>query len=109
MAFRIIPKIVPTLEDLGLGEQIKWMCNRSKGLILITGPTGSGKSTNMAAMIEYINQNHKKHILTVEDPVEFSFESKQSLISQREIGNSTKSFEKAMKGLLREDPDVIVL
>lgn len=109
IALRIIPKIVPTIEELGLWEQVKWMCERWKGLILVTGPTGAGKSTNMAAMIEYINQNHQKHIITVEDPVEFAFESKKSLISQREIGNSTKSFEKAMKAMLREDPDVIML
>lgn len=109
IAMRIIPKKIPTLEELGLWEQIKWMCGRSKGLILITWPTGSGKSTNMAAMLEYINENFQKHIITVEDPVEFSFEEKKCLINQRELGNSTKSFEKAMKALLREDPDVIVI
>ena len=109
IAFRIIPKKVPTLEELWLWEQVKWMCGKAKGLILITWPTGAGKSTNMAAMIEYINENFAKHIITVEDPVEFTFESKKSLISQRELWNSTKSFEKAMKAMLREDPDVIVL
>lgn len=109
IAMRIIPKIVPTVDELWLWDVAKWMCGRSKWLILVTGPTGAGKSTNMAAMLEYINQNFQKHIITVEDPVEFTFESKKSLISQREIGNSTKSFEKAMKSLLREDPDVIML
>ncbi|MDD3794014.1 MAG: type IV pilus twitching motility protein PilT [Candidatus Gracilibacteria bacterium] len=109
IAFRIIPSKIPTLEELGLGEQIKEMCNKSKGLILITGPTGSGKSTNMAAMIDYINKNHKKHIITIEDPIEFSFKSDKSLINQREIGNHTIYFGNAMKSSLREDPDVIMV
>ena len=90
VALRLIPEKIPTLEELGLGEQIKEMCHKQKGLILVTGPTGSGKSTNLAAMIEYINTNFKKHIITIEDPVEFAFKSKQSLINQREIGNHTK-------------------
>lgn len=109
IAMRIIPKKVPTLDELGLWEQIKAMCGKSKWLILMTGPTGAGKSTNLAAMIEYINENYQKHIITVEDPVEFAFESKKSLISQREVWNSTKTFERAMKSMLREDPDVIMI
>ncbi|NVP17712.1 PilT/PilU family type 4a pilus ATPase [Candidatus Gracilibacteria bacterium] len=109
IAFRIIPNEIPSMDELGLGDQIKEMCNKSKGLILITGPTGSGKSTNMAAMIDYINKNFKKHIITIEDPIEFSFLSDKSLINQREIGSHTNEFSNAMKSSLREDPDVIML
>ncbi|MDD4151366.1 MAG: type IV pilus twitching motility protein PilT [Candidatus Gracilibacteria bacterium] len=109
IALRIIPTEIPSLEDLGLGDTIKEMCNKNKGLILVTGPTGSGKSTNLAAMIDYINSNFKKHIITVEDPVEFSFNSKKSLINQRELGNHTKGFPEAIRRALREDPDVIML
>ncbi len=109
VALRIIPKDIPTLEWLGLSEQIKTLCNKSKGLILVTGPTWAGKSTNLAAMIDYINSNFKKHIITIEDPVEFHFDSKQCLISQRELGTNTHSFSNAMKYVLREDPDVIMI
>lgn len=109
LALRSIPSEIPTLEDLWLGDQVKEMCNKWKGLILVTGPTGSWKSTNLAAMIDYINNNMKKHILTVEDPVEFAFKSKKSLINQREIWNSTKGFSEAIRASLREDPDVIMI
>ncbi|MCP4523097.1 MAG: PilT/PilU family type 4a pilus ATPase [Candidatus Gracilibacteria bacterium] len=109
VAFRLIPSQIPTMEELGLGDQIKAMCDKTKGLILVTGPTGSGKSTNLAAMINYINKNHRKHIITIEDPIEFAFHSDKSLINQREIGNHTKSFSHAMRSALREDPDVIVI
>lgn len=87
IAMRIIPTLIPTLEDLGLGDTIKDMCNKNKGLILVTWPTWSWKSTNLAAMIDYINSNFKKHIITVEDPLEFSFDSKKSLINQRKLVN----------------------
>jgi twitching motility protein PilT len=109
IAMRIIPREIPTLEQLWLWEIIKTMCSKSKGLILMTGPTGSGKSTNLAGMIDFINSNFKKHIITIEDPVEFSFESKKSLINQRELWNNTKSFANAMRSALREDPNVIML
>lgn len=109
IAMRLIPKTIPTMEELGLGEQIKAMCNKSKGLILVTGPTGSGKSTNLAAMINYINENQKKHILTIEDPIEFSYKSEKSLVNQREVGSHTKGFSAAIRSALREDPDVIML
>ncbi|MCD5380359.1 PilT/PilU family type 4a pilus ATPase, partial [Candidatus Gracilibacteria bacterium] len=109
IAMRIIPKNIPSIEELGLGEKVKEMCNKSKGLILITGPTGSGKSTNLAAMIDYINKNFKKHIVTIEDPVEFSFKSDKCLINQREVGSHTHGFAPAIKASLREDPDIIMV
>lgn len=109
IAMRIIPWEVPTLESLNLWDVIKKMCQKSKWLILVTWPTGAGKSTNLAAMIDYINTNYKKHIITIEDPVEFNITSNKSLINQREIGSHTKWFEHAMKSVLREDPDVIML
>ena len=109
IAFRHIPSTIPTLDSLGLPDHIKQMCNKSKGLILVTGPTGSGKSTNLAAMVDYINKNHKKHIITIEDPIEFAFHSEQSLINQREVGNTTHDFSTAIRSSLREDPDVIMV
>lgn len=109
MALRIIPSKIPTMEELGLWEWLKEMCNRSKWLVLITWPTGSWKSTNLAAMIDYINKNHKKHIITIEDPIEFAFQSDKSLINQREIWSHTKWFSNAIRAVLREDPDVIMI
>jgi len=109
IAFRSIPEDIPSMESLGLGEQMKTMCQKSKWLILITGPTGTGKSTNLAGMIDYINTNFRKHIITIEDPVEFVFKNKKSLINQREVGIHTKSFASAIKASLREDPDVIMI
>lgn len=109
IAMRRIPNSVPTFKELGLWEHIQEMCNKSKWLILVTGPTWSGKSTNLAAMIDYINSNFNKHIITIEDPVEFSFKSKKSLINQREVWSHTKWFEPAIRASLREDPDVIMV
>lgn len=109
IAFRIIPSQIPTLDELWLWDQIKEMCNKSKWLILITWPTWSWKSTNMATMIDYINKTQKKHIITIEDPIEFSFISDKSLINQREIWNHTNVFSNAMKASLREDPDIIMV
>ena len=109
IAMRLIPEKIPTLEELWLWEQIKDMCNKSKWLVLVTWPTGSGKSTNLAAMIDYINSNHAKHIITIEDPVEFSFQSKKSLINQREIWNSAKWFSESIRSSLREDPDIVMV
>lgn len=109
IALRIIPSDIPNMEDLWLWAQIKEMCNKSKWLILMTWPTGSWKSTNLAAMIEYMNTNFKKHIITIEDPVEFAFKSKNSLINQREIWTSTHWFPEAIRASLREDPDVIMV
>jgi twitching motility protein PilT len=107
--FRTIPTKILTLEQLNAPEVLKRLCHLHKGLILVTGPTGSGKSTTLAAMIDYINNNFNKHILTVEDPVEFVHTPKRSLINQREVGGSTRSFAKALKSALREDPDVILV
>ena len=109
IAFRIIPKKIPTLESLGLGDKIKELCSKEKWLILVTWPTGSWKSTNLAAMIDFINNNSKKHIITIEDPIEFVFKSEKCLINQREIWNHTFGFAQAMKSVLREDPDIIMV
>jgi len=106
---RIIPSRLPSIAELGLPEVIKNLCELGKGLILVTGPTGSGKSTTLAAMIHHINQYFPYHILTAEDPVEFVHTSNMSLINQREIGNSCPSFADALKYALREDPDVILV
>ena len=109
IALRLIPNDIPTIDELWLPEHIKDMCSKSKWLILVTGPTWSWKSTNLAAMLEYINRNKKKHIITIEDPIEFSFTSDKSLINQREIWNDTNSFAHAIRACLREDPDVIMM
>jgi len=107
--FRTIPTKILTMEDLALPDVMRRLCHLHKGLLLITGPTGSGKSTTLAAMVDYINHTFNKHIITIEDPVEFVHTSKRSLINQREVGASTKSFAKALKSSLREDPDVILV
>ncbi len=109
IALRIIPSEIPSVVDLSLWDSIINMCTKNKWLILVTGPTGSWKSTNLAAMIDYINTNFSKHIITIEDPIEFAFENKKSLINQREIGNHTLWFANAIKSSLREDPDVIMV
>lgn len=106
---RSIPVQIPTFESLGLPEVIRKVAERSRGLILVTGPTGSGKSTTLAAIIDYLNTNFPYHILTVEDPVEFIHASKKSLINQRDIGHSCHTFQDALKYALREDPDVILI
>lgn len=107
--FRTIPTQVLTLDQLKAPEVFRKLCRLEKGIILVTGPTGSGKSTTLAAMLDYINQHNAKHILTIEDPVEFVHKSKASLVNQREVGSSTKSFANALRSALREDPDVILV
>jgi len=109
IAMRIIPTKAPTMEELGLWEWIKKMVEKKQGLILVTWPTGSWKSTMLAAMIDHINNNFSKHIITIEDPIEFTIPSKKCLINQREVWNHTKGFDKAIKSALREDPDVIIV
>ncbi len=107
--FRTIPTKVLTCDDLGLGQIFKDLALKPRGLVLVTGPTGSGKSTTLAAMLDYVNENHYKHILTVEDPIEFVHLSKKSLVNQREVHRDTMSFNNALKSALREDPDIILV
>ncbi len=108
-AFRTINTVCPTFESLGLPPIVRKITERPRGLILVTGPTGSGKSTTLASMIDYINENRNEHILTIEDPVEFVHKSKQSVVHQRELGQDTRSFANALKSALREDPDIILV
>jgi twitching motility protein PilT len=107
--FRIIPADILTVEQLGLPQAVLDFCDYKKGLVLVTGPTGSGKSTTLAAMIDHINRNRNEHILTVEDPIEFVHRAQKSLINQREVGVHTHSFASALKAALREDPDIILV
>lgn len=107
--FRTIPSKVLTMEDLGLGEVFRRIADVPRGLVLVTGPTGSGKSTTLAALIDYLNTSKHQHILTVEDPIEFVHESKKSLINQREVHRDTLGFNEALRSALREDPDVILV
>ncbi len=109
VVFRTIPTKVVTLDELGMPPIMKEVCKKERGLVLCTGPTGSGKSTTLAAMVDYINENWECHILTVEDPIEFVHRPKKSLINQREVGPHTQSFASALRGALREDPDVILV
>lgn len=108
-AMRLVKTTIPTLEELGIPESINKALSFTSGLFLLTGPTGSGKSTSMAAMIENLNQNAKYHVITLEDPIEYVFQDKESLISQREVGIDTVSYSEGMKATLRQDPDVILL
>ena len=107
--FRAIPSKVMTLEELNCPEVFKQIAEQPRGIVLVTGPTGSGKSTTLAAIIDYLNNKDQGHILTIEDPIEFVHESKKSLINQREVGPQTQSFKNALKSALREDPDVILV
>ncbi len=106
---RQIPDKILTFEQLGLPDAVRKMCDHPKGLVLVTGPTGSGKSTTLAAMIDYINRGRRTHIITLEDPVEFVHKSQKSLVNQREVGEHTASFKRALKAALREDPDIVLV
>jgi twitching motility protein PilT len=108
-AFRVIPSSILSVEELGLPKQILRLASLNKGLVLVTGSTGSGKSTTLAAIIDYINRNRKDHILTIEDPIEFVHQNKGCLVNQREISTHTGSFAAALRAALREDPDVILV
>jgi len=108
-AFRIIPTEIPSLDDLSAPEIYKKLIKREKGLILVTGPTGSGKSTTLSALLNEINENEHKHIVTIEDPVEFIHQNKKSVFSHRETGRDTKSFSTALKYAMRQDPDIILI
>ena len=108
-AFRCLPLEIPTFEQLGVPESIYTLVGRNQGLILVTGPTGSGKSTTQAAMIDYINRTRACHILTVEDPIEYVHQHRLSLVDQRQVGVDTKSFADALRSAFREDPDVILI
>ncbi|WP_025674224.1 type IV pilus twitching motility protein PilT [Salinivibrio socompensis] len=107
--FRVIPEGVPTLETLNAPSVFTELASLTQGLVLVTGPTGSGKSTTLAAMIEHINRHQQKHILTIEDPIEFIHPQQQSLVNQREVNRDTQSFQNALRSALREDPDVILV
>jgi twitching motility protein PilT len=108
-AFRLIPHEVKTLEELGLPGVLRELAQKPRGMVLVTGPTGSGKSTTLAAMIDEVNRTRAEHILTIEDPIEFVHRHKRCIVNQREIGPDAKSFGEALKGALRQDPDVILV
>jgi twitching motility protein PilT len=109
MVLRLIPDKVRSLDDMQMPPVLKDLAARDRGLVLVTGPTGSGKSTTLAAMVDHINQRRSDHIITIEDPIEFVHEPKQSRINQREVGSHTKSFSAALRSALREDPDTILV
>src|SRR5574344_1103217 len=108
-ALRAVNSKTPSFEELGLPEIVRTITEKPRGLILVTGPTGSGKSTTLATMIDHINMTRAEHILTIEDPIEFVHSSKMSVVHQRELGQDTRSFTAALKSALREDPDIILV
>ena len=109
LVFRVIPMRIPTIEELLLPDVLKKISLEPRGLILVTGTTGSGKSTTLASMIDYINTNRTDHIMTIEDPIEYLHRDKKSIVNQREIGNDTETFSKALRAAMRQDPDVILV
>jgi twitching motility protein PilT len=109
LALRLLPNRIMTFEQLGLPDQVRDLLHRPRGLLLVTGPTGSGKTTTLATMLDYLNQNFDHHIVTIEDPIEYYHESQKSIITQREIGSDVATFPEAMRRVLRMDPDVILL
>src|SRR6266513_1057459 len=109
LAMRYVKTHVPSFEELGLLEQVRTIAESPRGIVLLAGSTGCGKSTTLAAMVEHINANFKKHIITMEDPIEYVFEDNQSIVEQREVGLDTLSFHHALKHVLRQDPDIIMI
>ena len=109
LSIRYVKTRIPSFEELGLLEILKKIAESPRGIVLLSGPTGCGKSTTLAAMVEHLNATHKKHIITLEDPIEYVFEDNQSVIEQREIGLDTLSFEQGLKHILRQDPDIIMI
>ena len=109
LAFRKIPVQIPTIDELGLPDVCKTLVLKPKGLVLVTGPTGSGKSTTLAAMIDHLNKNETRHVITIEDPIEYLHSNDKCIIAQRELGDDTRSFASALKHVLRQDPDVILV
>jgi twitching motility protein PilT len=107
--FRVIPSNIITAEEMGLSREILQLCHLPKGLVLVTGPTGSGKSTTLCALVDYINRTRTDHIITIEDPLEFVHENKKCLINQRQVGEHTDSFKDALRAALREDPDIVLV
>jgi twitching motility protein PilT len=107
--FRVIPSQILTAEQLGLSPHLLQLCHLSKGLVLVTGPTGSGKSTTLCAMVDYINRSRHDHVITIEDPIEFVHDNKSCLINQREVHTHTESFKDALRAALREDPDIVLV
>jgi twitching motility protein PilT len=108
-AFRLIPFNIIPLEELGVPKVVSELCEKPRGLVLVTGPTGSGKSTTLASMVDRINTRHRSHIVTIEDPIEFLHPHKQCLVNQREVGSDTQGFQKALRHILRQDPDVVLV
>ena len=109
VAMRLLPFRIPTPEELGLPESVKELCHLKRGLVLVTGATGSGKSTTLASLINLINQNYKKHIITLEDPIEYLHRHEKSVVNQRELGSDTISYANALRAALRQDPDVVLV
>lgn len=109
VAFRVIPYVIPSFTEIGLGEIGEQIANLPRGLVLVTGPTGSGKSTTLATILDYINFHRQCHIITIEDPIEFIYNHKKSMVTQREINSHTISFARAIKSALRQDPDVVLV
>ena len=108
-AFRLIPVAIPRLDDLGLPRTLHDLTRKARGFVVVTGPTGSGKSTTLAAMIDEINETRQQHIMTIEDPIEFLHHHKKCVVNQREVGADTKGFDRALKSVLRQDPDIILV